>query len=239
MPANGGDSPSIAKSLLQGAVNAVPGAYYSGLAQQQYRQGNYGAAALYGAESLADAALGFATLGAATRFGAAARAAETVVPAAAESASRAVGAGLVRGVAKEAGASSLVTEGRAAGALEGKPPPPDSAGSVAYKLETYLLDPNHVDGGPKADWFKRALGFTRENSADLAKQLVFDESQAVQHGVNQYGTLFRQTINVTGANGCTIPVTTGWIAGSDGVPRLTTAFPKWVIKCLSCMMSLS
>jgi hypothetical protein len=83
-PASGGDRPSFSKSLLQGAVNAVPGAYYSGLAQQQFRQGNYGAATLYGAEALGDAALGIATLGASTRLGTAVRAAETVAPAAAE-----------------------------------------------------------------------------------------------------------------------------------------------------------
>jgi hypothetical protein len=89
---------------------------------------------------------------------------------------------------------------------------------VADKLDRYLLNPDHIDGGPKADWFKRALGFTRENAADLAKQLIFDESQAVRRGVNEYGRQFNQTINVTGANGRTIPVTTGWTIGPDGVP---------------------
>jgi len=91
---------------------------------------------------------------------------------------------------------------------------------------SYLLNPDHTRGGPKANWFAQALGFTRENASDLAKQLVFDESQAVRRGVNEHGTLFNQTINVTGANGRTIPVTTGWIIGPDGVPRLTTAFPS-------------
>jgi hypothetical protein len=100
-----------------------------------------------------------------------------------------------------------------------------AGGNVAYKPETYLLDPDHTRGGPKADWFKGALGYTRENAADLAKQLVFDEAQAVQTKVTPYGTLFNQTINVTGANGRTIPLTTSWIIGPDGVPRLTTAFP--------------
>ena len=47
--------------------------------------------------------------------------------------------------------------------------------------------------------------------SDLAKQLVFDESQAVRKGLNEHGTLFNQIINVTGANGRTIPITTGWI----------------------------
>lgn len=186
-PASGGDTSSFWKSLLQGTINAaVPGAYHSGLAQQQFRQGNYGAAALYGAESLGDAALGVATLGASTRLGAAARAAKTIVPATVETASS----------------------------------------NVLYKLETYLLDPDHTRGGPKADWFKRALGYNRENAADLAKQLVFDEAQAVQAKVTPYGKFFDQIINVTGANGRTIPVRATWRMGPDGVARLVTAVPR-------------
>jgi hypothetical protein len=124
-----------------------------------------------------------------------------------------------------AGAGLPMAEAGAAGAVGGKLPLPDSVASVARKLDTYLLDPAHVTGGPKANWFEQALGFTRDNAADLAKQLVFDESQAVRTGANEYGTLFNQTIDVTGVNGRTIPVTTGWIIRSDGVPRLVTAFP--------------
>jgi hypothetical protein len=51
-----------------------------------------------------------------------------------------------------------------------------SAASVLDKLNRYLLNPDHVSGDPKANWFKQALGFTRKNIADLAKQMVFDES---------------------------------------------------------------
>ena len=58
--------------------------------------------------------------------------------------------------------------------------PATTAESVASKLETYLLKPDHPKGGPKAEWFRSALGFTRENSGELAKQLVFDESKAIQ-----------------------------------------------------------
>jgi hypothetical protein len=78
----GAQCPSYGQSLLQGTVNAVPGAYYSGLAQQQFQQGNYGAAAVYGTASIADAALGVATLGLSTRVGTAVRAVETLSPAA-------------------------------------------------------------------------------------------------------------------------------------------------------------
>jgi hypothetical protein len=66
-------------------------------------------------------------------------------------------------------------------------------------------------GASKADWFQQALGFNRSNAGDLANQLIFDEPNAVQTGVTQYGTKFNQTINIQGANGRTIPVTTAWI----------------------------
>jgi hypothetical protein len=100
-----------------------------------------------------------------------------------------------------------------------------SAASVADKLERNLLNLEHPVGGSKAQWFEAALGFTRANAADLARQLVFDSSKAVKTGVTQYGTKFNQTIEIVGANGKTIPVTTAWIRGEDGVVRLITAVP--------------
>lgn len=100
-----------------------------------------------------------------------------------------------------------------------------SAASVADKLQRYLLNPDHALGADKANWFQKALGFTRGNASDLAKQLVFDEKTAVQTGVTQYGTKFHQIIDVVGANGKTIPVRTAWIRGADGVPKLVTAVP--------------
>ena len=67
-------------------------------------------------------------------------------------------------------------------AIVAVPPSIDTASSnVLYKLETYLLDQTlSKDAAAKADWFKRALGFTQENAGDLAKQLVFDETKAVK-----------------------------------------------------------
>jgi len=100
-----------------------------------------------------------------------------------------------------------------------------SAISVADKLQRYLLNPEHPIGGAKAQWFDRALGYTRQNAGGLAQQLVFDETKAVQTAVTPYGTKFNQTINVVGANGRTIPVITAWIRGADGVVRFVTATP--------------
>jgi hypothetical protein len=100
-----------------------------------------------------------------------------------------------------------------------------TAQSVSDKLQRYLLNPDHPVGGPKAKWFKEALGFTQDNMEELAKQIKFDPSQAVETGVTQYGTKFNQTIDVVGANGRQIPVTFAWIRNSDGVVRLVTAIP--------------
>jgi RHS repeat-associated protein len=76
------DQPGYGQAFAQGTVNLVPGAYNAGLAQQQYNQGYYGSAAVYGAASFADAAVGIATLGISTRVQTAVRAAETLAPAA-------------------------------------------------------------------------------------------------------------------------------------------------------------
>jgi hypothetical protein len=100
-----------------------------------------------------------------------------------------------------------------------------SAASVNDKLYRYLLNPENARGADKAAWFKGALGFTRENIGDLAKQIVFDPNKAVQTAVTPYGVKYNQIINIVGANGRTIPVLTAWIKGPNGVVRLTTALP--------------
>lgn len=101
----------------------------------------------------------------------------------------------------------------------------ETAASVADKLNRYLLNPDHPVGGSKADWFRRALGFTRDNAAQLANQIVFKANEAVQTAVTQFGTKYNQIIQIVGANGKTIPVTVAWIIGPDGVPKLVTAIP--------------
>jgi hypothetical protein len=117
--------------------------------------------------------------------------------------------------------------GKLATVLKSKPCPGKTPTqlSVDDKLARYLLNPTHPKGGSKAAWFEQALGFNAANAEDLASQLVFDPSKAVQTEVTQYGTKFNQTIDVTGANGRTIPVVTAWIRGNDGVVRLVTAVP--------------
>uniref|UniRef100_UPI001C3765FD DUF6883 domain-containing protein n=1 Tax=Leptospira alexanderi TaxID=100053 RepID=UPI001C3765FD len=97
--------------------------------------------------------------------------------------------------------------------------------SVTDKLTRYLLNPEHPDGASKAKWFQQALGFTKENSNELAKQIIFDSSKAIETGITQYGTKYNQTIPIVGANGKTIDVLFSWIKNTDGVVRLVTGIP--------------
>jgi hypothetical protein len=92
-------------------------------------------------------------------------------------------------------------------------------------LRDYLLKLDHPSGGSKANWFKKALGFTQDNMDDLAKQIKFDPKKAIETGVTQHGTKYNQIIKITGANGKVIDVKFAWIRNNDGVVRLVTAIP--------------
>src|SRR5262249_40407125 len=90
-----------------------------------------------------------------------------------------------------------------------------TAASVKYKLFTYLLDPDHPEGGDKAEWFRQALGFTGENADGLAKQIIFKREKAFETDRTKHGILYNQVIPITGANGRTIGVIFGWIERFD------------------------
>ena len=70
-----------------------------------------------------------------------------------------------------------------------------------------------------------ALGFTKENAGQLAKQIVFDENVAVQTAVTEHGIKYNQLISIVGANGKKIDVVFAWIKNNDGFVRLVTAIP--------------
>lgn len=101
----------------------------------------------------------------------------------------------------------------------------ETQASINKKLETYLLDKNHIKGGSKAEWFDQALGYNQSNMNDLAKQIVFDPKTAIQTNVTQYGVQYNQLISITGANGKVVDVTFAWIRNKDGIIRLVTAIP--------------
>jgi hypothetical protein len=131
--ASSNNRPPFGATLLHGLVDAVPGAHYAGLAQQQFHQGNYGAATLYGAEALADAALGIATFGGSTRLGAAIGGAETLAPTAKEVGAAALGRTVSNGV--------VANEGRDAAASVAKTIPQElSASGPTGKYYSVLFE---------------------------------------------------------------------------------------------------
>jgi filamentous hemagglutinin len=100
------------------------------------------------------------------------------------------------------------------------------AESVEQRLLTYLLDPDHREGGSKAAWFRRALGFTRENYPDLAAQIVYDPNGASAQRSDSHGVRLEQLVTLHGANGRTIAdVRLYWIREPDGRVRLLTIKP--------------
>lgn len=97
------------------------------------------------------------------------------------------------------------------------------------KLTKYALNPDHPVGANKARVFESALGYNLSNSDDLMKQ-VFEKlpmCDAVPGTVDVYGARYTVDIPITGPNGNTANVRTGWIikAGSS-IPELTTLYVK-------------
>ncbi len=97
--------------------------------------------------------------------------------------------------------------------------------SVVDKLKRYLLNLDHPVGGSKAKWFQKALGFTKSNMDDFAKQIVFDSNKAIKTGANKQGTLFKQLINIKGANGRKIKVQFNFIKHHNGDVKLIGTIP--------------
>ena len=98
--------------------------------------------------------------------------------------------------------------------------------SIYKKLDTYLLNANHIDGKSKAKFFKEVLGYDRNNINKLAKQIKFNQKTATKKSTNQYGIKYQQIIKIEGANGKLVDVKFGWIRSKDGVVRLVTGFPS-------------
>jgi filamentous hemagglutinin len=97
------------------------------------------------------------------------------------------------------------------------------------KLTDYALNPSHPVGGDKAIVFQSSLGYDQSNADDLLAQLKqgVTENVAVPGVVDQHGTRFTVDIPVTGPNGNTAMVRTGFIyVPGSNVPHLTTLYVK-------------
>jgi hypothetical protein len=93
------------------------------------------------------------------------------------------------------------------------------------KLTEYALNPNHLVGGNKAKVFESALGYNQSNADDLMQQIYeqLPNSEAVLGKLDEYGQRYTVDMLITGSNGKSATVRTGWIIkeGSD-IPELTT-----------------
>ena len=98
------------------------------------------------------------------------------------------------------------------------------------KVVEYALNFNHISGGAnKARVFENALGYNNDNAEKLVEQInkKLSGSEAVPGKKDQYGQRFTVDIMITGENGNTAMVRTGWILETESeIPRMTTLFVR-------------
>ena len=97
------------------------------------------------------------------------------------------------------------------------------------KLTEYALNPNHPVGKNKAKVFESALGYNQSNADALMRQIYakLPSGKTVLGKLDEYGQRYTVDIPITGPNGNTVNVRTGWIikTGSD-IPELATIYVK-------------
>ncbi|WP_223547478.1 DUF6883 domain-containing protein [Pseudomonas sp. A-B-19] len=114
-------------------------------------------------------------------------------------------------------------------AVDGALPNAGEAVIDPNKLTSYALNPQHPVGGDKARVFESALGYNQSNADQLIggiQQGVLT-NPAVMGKVDQFGQRFTVDMPITGPNGNTVMVRTGWVLDPGAtVPRLATAYVK-------------
>ncbi len=97
------------------------------------------------------------------------------------------------------------------------------------KLTEYALSPSSPWGRHKAIVFEQALGFTRDNYADLLEQIEENilDAPATFHGEDEFGRRYTVDLNVCGTEGRQAVVRTGWLVphGADEA-RLVTLYVR-------------
>ena len=97
------------------------------------------------------------------------------------------------------------------------------------KLTDYALNPEHPVGANKAKVFDSALGYNQSNADGLMNQIYekLPQTESVLGKVDNYGQRYTVDIPITGPNGNTATVRTGWILKPGSTkPELTTLFVK-------------
>lgn len=85
------------------------------------------------------------------------------------------------------------------------------------KLAGYALNPKHTSGKHKAEVFKSALGYTVDNWRDLEENIRnhLNQKNMVVTKTTEFGTNYRNDIEITGPNGNTKVVRTAWLKKAD------------------------
>ena len=96
------------------------------------------------------------------------------------------------------------------------------------KITDYLLDPESVDGAPKAQFFL-AHGYSRETTAALAEALsrALPDGDLVASHSTPFGQKWEIDVRLATPRGTTIHLASVWIqeTGTDRL-RLVTAYPS-------------
>lgn len=95
------------------------------------------------------------------------------------------------------------------------------------KIFGYALNPNNAIGKHKALVFQSALGYNLNNGKELINNILnnLGNFERDTHRSDKFGERFNVTMELTGPNGKTANVVTGWIIDYDkDYPRLTTLF---------------
>ena len=93
------------------------------------------------------------------------------------------------------------------------------------KFTKYALDSDNEPN--KAEAFEQALGYNKGNANWLIANIRYNLSEypAIPKGNKGFGMTYEVVMNLTGANGKTAKVKTGWIDdASNNEIRLVTAF---------------
>lgn len=106
-------------------------------------------------------------------------------------------------------------------------PQPDALIVEQKKIVEYLLNPGHLDGAAKADYFRR-FGFDFDAWEVLAEALRRhgQERDLVKRVETQFGTKFVVECAIETPNQRNPCIRSVWIAEANEPPRLVTAFPQ-------------